>query len=383
MLSLFESTVADSSVNSHHMRRNAPPRIVNHDIMGCTADGVRGNHLYSGRALGMTEPGDIIQLHPDLKSQWHFLRAHYDRVGLSFTDRVIWNVEHRELVDHPNREVSVFFFGAAEQAARPDRPWYGVVEYINSKNNFMASAEELGVPVPVTRCYGDVVDIDETEIRQLVFPCYLKAAVSVSGVGIYRCADRRELRAALGHFGPGIPVQVQAEVSSDCFLNLQYEVNGDGLCRLAATEQVLDGPVHQGNRFPARAEPWDCVEPMAQWLYEQGMKGVFAFDVAVIEADGRMEYLAIECNPRFNGASYPTAVAKKLGIGHWLAKTFNTEYRSFADIDLAGLEYDTATGQGIVLVNWGPILVGKLLVLIAGPTDVQERLALELNDRLR
>jgi len=123
-------------------------RILNHDIMGCTADGVSGNHLYSGRALGMTEPGDIIQLHPDLKSQWPFVSAHYDRVGLSFTDRVIWNVEHRELAGHPNREFSVFFFGAAEQAARPDRPWYGVVEYINSKNNFMAPRKSWVSPSP-------------------------------------------------------------------------------------------------------------------------------------------------------------------------------------------------------------------------------------------
>ena len=357
-------------------------RILNHDIMGCTADGVIGNHLYSGRALGMTEPGDVVQLHPDLKSQWPFISAHYDRVGLRFSDRVIWNVAHRELTGHRNRELSVFFFGATEQAARPNRPWYGVVEYINSKNNFMASAEELGIPVPVTKCYGDVVEIDETEIRQLGFPCYLKAAISVSGVGIYRCADQKELRAALGLFGPGVPIQVQAEVVSDCFLNLQYQVDGNGLSRLAATEQVLEGPAHQGNRYPARAEPWNCVEPMAQWLYEQGMQGVFAFDVAVVEKNGHADYLAIECNPRYNGASYPTVVARKLGIAHWLARTFKTEHRTLADVDLTGLEYDPVTGRGVVLVNWGPILVGKLLILLAGPPDVQELLALELNARL-
>jgi hypothetical protein len=246
----------------------------------------------------------------------------------------------------------------------------------------MASAEELGVPVPTTRCYADVTEIDETEIRKLDFPCYLKAAVSVSGVGIYRCANRSELRSALGCFGAGVPVQVQAEVSTDCFLNLQYEVDSEGLSRLAATEQVLEGPAHQGNRFPARAEPWDCVEPMARWLYQQGMQGVFAFDVAVVEQNGGTDYLAIECNPRFNGASYPTAVARKLGIGHWLARVFKTECRTLADIDLTGLEYDSATGQGIVLVNWGPVLVGKLLVLLAGNPEAQSSLALELNARL-
>lgn len=63
-----------------------PARIVNHDIMGCTAEGVVGNYLYSGRALGLTEPGDLLQLHPELRSQWSYIRDHYRRVGISHTD---------------------------------------------------------------------------------------------------------------------------------------------------------------------------------------------------------------------------------------------------------------------------------------------------------
>ena len=360
----------------------APTRVFNHDIMGCTADGVAGNHLYSGRALGMTEPGDVVQLHPDLKPQWPFVTAHYDRVGLSYTDQVVWHVQHRGLADHPEQEISVFYFGAAEQEARPDNSWFRVVDYINSKNHFMDLAKRLGTPVPMTRCFADVGDIGEDDIRDFEFPCYLKAAVSVSGVGIYRCEDAGELRDALGRFAAGVPVQVQAEVTTDIFLNLQYEVTERGLARLAATEQVLDGPVHQGNRYPAGHEPWECVEPMAQWLYKEGIRGVFAFDVAVIDSPSGVDYLAIECNPRFNGASYPTAIAHKLGIEHWLARVFETKHRSLAHVDLTGLEYDPDRGEGVILVNWGPILVGKLLFLLAGPPAAQERLALELGARL-
>ena len=362
--------------------RDVSTRIFNHDVRGCTAGRVVGDHLYSSRALGITEPDDIIQLHPDLKSEWSIICAHYDRIGLSVTDRVIWNVDPHELSDHPERKVSVFYFGATEQEARPNSPWYRVVEHINSKNNFITLAKELGVPVPATRCYADVAEIDETAIRQIAFPCYLKAAVSLSGVDIYRCASQRDLRAARSYFRSGVPVQVQSEISSDYFLNLQYEVKCNGLSHLAVTEQVLEGPVHQGNRYPARSAPWDCVEPMAQWLYEKGIEGVLAFDVAVIDRPGYRNNLAIECNPRFNAASYPTAIAKKLGIGHWLARNFKTEYRTLADIDLAGLEYDPFTGEGIVLVNWGTILVGRLTFLIAGPVQVQERLALELHKGL-
>jgi hypothetical protein len=204
----------------------------------------------------------------------------------------------------------------------------------------------------------------------------------VSGVGIYRCADGAELRDALTRFRPGAPVQLQAEVATDLFLNLQYQADGFGYHRLAATEQVLDGPVHQGNRCPARHEPWGCVEPMAEWLHREGIRGVYAFDVAVREGRQGPEYLAVECNPRFNGASYPTAIARKLGVGEWLALAFKTRRRSLSNLDLDGVEYDPATGQGVVLVNWGPILVGKLLALLAGPPATQQRLALELQARL-
>jgi hypothetical protein len=358
------------------------PRVFNHDIMGCTAEGVVGNHLYSGRVLGMTEPGDVIQLHPDLRSQWPFIAAHYRRIGLRFTEDVVWHVRHRGLAEHPDREVSVFYFGAAEQEARPDNAWFRVVDFINSKNNFMALADKLGVPVPRTLCFPDAAGVTEGEIAGLELPCYVKAAISVSGVGIYRCTDRQSLRTALQSFAPGTPVQVQAEVATDVFLNLQYEVDAQGYYRLAATEQVLDGPVHQGNRYPARHEPWSCVEPMAEWLFREGMRGIFAFDVAVVEQTAGREFLAIECNPRFNGASYPTAIAHKLGVPAWLARTFKTRHRSLADLDLSGLEYDPATGEGIALVNWGPVLVGKLLAMLAGPPAAQERLALELESRL-
>jgi hypothetical protein len=360
----------------------APFRILNHDIMGCTADGVRGNHLYSGRALGMTEPGDIIQLHPDLEPLWPEISEHYERIGLSFTRQVLWNVGQRELAGYPHRDVSVFYFGAGEQRVRPDDAWYRVVDFINSKNNFMDLADRLGVPVPKTLRFADVSQVGDRDIADLQFPCYLKAAVSVSGVGIYRCTDAAEFRAALERFQPGVPVQVQAEVVTDVFLNLQYEAGAQGCQRLAATEQVLEGPVHQGNRYPAAHQPWACVEPMAEWLHKEGMRGVFAFDVAVVERPDGVEYLAIECNPRFNGASYPTAIANKLGIERWLARAFRTDLRSLADVDLDGLEYDPIRGEGAILVNWGPILVGKLLVLLAGPAPVQERLALELQARL-
>jgi len=352
--------------------------VYNHDIMHCTAEGVQGNYLYSGRALGISEPWDLVQLHPDLEPLWPDIHAHYQRVGLSHSEHLIWHVVRDSLGQHIGFQPSVFYFGPEEFRFWGDDQWLEASEFINSKNNFMALAEELGIDIPRTRCYDHVEEVNAEAIPTADFPCYLKAAVSVSGVGIYRCADRDALIEALHKFAPGTPVQIQEELITSQFLNLQYQVVGDELIRLEASEQILEGCVHQGNRVPAAYRPWRSVEPMALWLKEHGLKGVFAFDVAVVEGPEGPRFLAIECNPRFNGASYPTLIANKLGISEWTATTFHTRHRNLADIDLSGLEYDARTGEGAIIVNWGTVLVGKLVILMAGSQAYREALQLEL-----
>ena len=256
------------------------------------------------------------------------------------------------------------------------------VDFINSKNNFMALADELGVDVPKTQCFNSVSKIRESDLADVVYPCYVKAAVSVSGVGIYRCSQAVELMDALASFESGTPVKIHEEVVTETFLNLQYQVVGNQLLRLTASEQILDGFVHQGNKVPASHEPWDSVEPMAQWLFDHGIKGIFAFDVAVVQTSNGLRFPAIECNPRFNGASYPTLIANNLGIRTWRAVAFQTVHRKLSEIDLSGIEFDRATGEGVVLVNWGPVLVGKILVLLAGNSVQQRNLERELSKRL-
>ena len=152
--------------------------------------------------------------------------------------------------------------------------------------------------------------------------------------------------------------------------------------RLAITEQVLDGFVHQGNRYPSKHAPWDSVEIMAQWMASSGMKGVFAFDVAVVKTPLGFRYLPIECNPRFNGASYPTAISRKLGLETWTAVQMRTRHRHLVHLDLNGIEYDPSTGEGVVIVNWGSVLAGKVGFLLAGSSQRQESLKLELLQRL-
>lgn len=357
-------------------------RILNHDIMHCTAEGVTGNHLYSGRALGISEPWDIIQLHPDLEPLWTDISAHYDRIGLSHTSDVIWHVHPEEIGARIGFHPSVFFFGPNECRFWGDNAWMDTVDFINSKNNFMAVAHDLGIDVPNTQCFDKVSAIREPDLAEVVYPCYAKAAVSVSGVGIYRCSQAAELLEALASFAPDTPIQIQEEVVTETFLNLQYQVTGRELVRLTVSEQILDGFAHQGNRVPASHAPWAAVEPMAQWLFERGIKGIFAFDVAVVQTPNGLRFPAIECNPRFNGASYPSLIANKLGVAEWRAIAFQTAHRKLSDIDLSGIEFDPKNGTGVVLVNWGPVLEGKILVLLAGNTEQQLRLEQALARRL-
>ena len=363
-------------------------RIFNHDIMHCTHDAVVGNYLYSGRVLGMTEPDDLIQLHPDLKSQWTAIAAHYHNIGLSHSQDPIWDVSFQQLRQYPDYEPSVFIFGDALHDHDQDDDWFrshnqdwqDVVEFINSKNNFIRLAEELKVNVPLTFCADN-----QTQLKNhgdIPYPCYLKPAVSVDGVGIYRCANPEELDNALAQLDENIPLQLQQEVIASKFLNLQYQVKDEKAEPLAATEQILDGFAHQGNRYPTAYQPWELIDPMAQWMAQKGMKGIFAFDVAAVETDNEIDYFAIECNPRFNGASYPTGIAQKLNIDSWSSNNVATKYHSLDELDLSGLEYDRTTGTGVIIVNWGSILLGKLGVLLAGSIAQQDELLKQLKHRL-
>jgi hypothetical protein len=62
--------------------------------------------------------------------------------------------------------------------------------------------------------------------------------------------------------------------------------------------------------------------------------------------------------------------------------TYDTSHRSLGDIDLDGIEYNSSTGEGAIIVNWGTVQVGKLSILLAGSSHYQQALAIELESRL-
>lgn len=360
-------------------------KIFNHDIMMSTLDSNEGIHLFSGRAVGLSSPGDRVQLHPDLAANWPSLKEHYARIGLDHSQDIIWSVDFQELSQQSSDKVSVYFFGHAFEHDKGcakifrelDSDWYDVVRYINSKNNFVELAHQLNVAVPPTECFADRTKLGNLEAFS--YPCYVKLAVSDHGVGIVRCENSADLLNAIEQFPKGKPFQVQAEIQASAFLNLQYRVTSQGVIRSLVSEQILDGCVHGGNRYPTLHQPWHVVDPMAQWMFEKGMKGTFGFDVAVVDAPEGPVYLAIECNPRYNGSSYPTEVAERLAVPSWCSETLHTDYRHLAELELGDLEFDPATKTGVVLVNWGTIQAGKVTVLLAG-TPVQQA---EFSRRIR
>ena len=87
----------------------------------------------------------------------------------------------------------------------------------------------------------------------------------------------------------------------------------------------------------------------------RSIKGIFAFDVAVVQTEQGLRFPTIECNRRYNGASYPTQIALKLAIPEWSAVTFSTNYQSLSEINLSDIEYDPKTSEGAIIVNWGQI----------------------------
>lgn len=329
--------------------------------------------------MGISQPDDIVQLHPDLKPFWYEICSHYQRVGLSHSQQIIWDLNSRHLGGHIGYQPSVFFYGPNQFCNWGDHQWLTSVDYINSKNNFIALAHQLGTVVPRTQCFNSVSEITTEIISNQEYPCYLKAAVSVAGVGIYRCENANQMRTSITRFEPSTPVQIQEEIKADKFLNLQYQVINDEVIRLAASEQILDGFAHQGNRVPASHEPWNYVDDMAVELKEQGLKGIFAFDLAVVQTEQGLRFPVIECNPRYNGATYPTLIAQKLGITQWSAKTFSTRHRNLRQLAIQGLEYNHKTGEGLIIVNWGTISYGKLMILLAGSEEYQEALSGELD----
>jgi hypothetical protein len=88
-------------------------KIFNHDITLSTQEHSDAIHFYSGRALGLSQPGDKVQMHPKLAAEWDAITAHYTRIGLTFTHDVIWDTSVLETTKYPDYETSFYFLATS------------------------------------------------------------------------------------------------------------------------------------------------------------------------------------------------------------------------------------------------------------------------------
>jgi hypothetical protein len=274
--------------------------------------------------------------------------------------------------------MSVFMFDELVHQVRPDPEWLVAVKAFNSKNQFVRLCNELEVPIPPTQTFEKLPESDPS----VQFPCFVKADVSATGMAVYEARNQSELKEMILRLG-GAAFQIQEKISGErvVFLNVQYDGCDNGYAhRGEVTEQVLDGFSHVGNKCPTEFVPWAVTDPIAEKAVKMGLKGPFAFDVAAVtNGNDPPTYVVIECNPRWNAATYPTRIADKLKATSWQGRYFRpATIRKLEDIRLGHLEYDSRRKTGVVLVNWGMIAAGKVGVMLVGSNDDQDEMVAEL-----
>lgn len=352
-------------------------------------EGIPGVEYYGSRILCLTDPGDTICLHPDLEGLYPQVTGHYDRVGLDVTRIACFDTSRDSAINHDG-PISWFMFGPAEHRIRPDHPRLRATTAANNKNVFIRECRRSGlqVPVPPTHLYSAGQAPTSPRLGNFAKgPWYVKAAVAASGQNLAKCDTWAGVIAASTQIGSHGDYQVQKAVANAAaFLNVQYYVNEytGSIRHIATTEQILDGNVHDGNRYPTRYDPRNITDKLAAYWAKQGVRGVIAFDVIAIGKPHHATYLALECNPRFNGSTAPTGAALRLGIAQWSSRSIPIgcdPETALKRIQTENLEYGR-TQEGLVIINWGALLVGKLNVLVAGDPGKQDALLAAAHEAL-
>ena len=347
------------------------------------------NGPYSDRALALSNAHDVVMLHPEDYPHAKWLIEHQQRVGLDPATLVFPKMDYRLVTNFQDYKLSTFIFDEETNKARPDKERLAITKSMDSKNDFIQLCEALGIPVAKTWRYDSKDQL--VSMKHLEFPCYLKISTSITGKGVFRCENKLELQEYLDKVDSTIKFQIQEDMVAKhraiTFLNLQYYEEQARALPLLLTDQVLDGNVHVGNRHSndisaKYAKAWDVTSPLARYAAKFGMKGIFAYDVAVCQREnGDLYYLPVECNPRPNGSSYATAIADKL-VGKcspWTAKAVKTRHRSLKHINLGDLEFDRKRGSGVVVHIGSTISQGKLGVTFLGPPPIQRELEARLS----
>jgi hypothetical protein len=337
----------------------------------------RGVDHLSDRIIAITNPGDVVIIHPDDSQHLHLLLSHIKSMDIPFSRDIRITESFPPLDEVHGAEISTFMFDDDVCRLTPDVRCLSVVKEMNNKNVFIKLCRALGIRTPHTYTY-----MGKNELRRdtyLAYPFYLKLAISIMGNGVFLCKDRHDLIDKLTYIDENIAFQLQEEIRSvEAFINVQYHIVEDGVpIRFLITEQILDGNSHSGNVYRNNSlweGAWNVTDPLAAILAARNMKGFFAFDLAVSSQKDSIQYLPIECNPRWNGSTYPAMIARKLCItGCWTSKWINVGHRFDNAVDLGELQYSKEKKEGVIIYSLSKLHTGKALALIIGNDEVRMR----------
>jgi hypothetical protein len=283
---------------------------------------------------------------------------------------------------------------------------------------------DAGVPLPAGR--EDIAEVEDAvdailimreedpDLRRVI----VKHDDSAAGDGnrVVDLSDQPSeatLREQLEGFGPdywevmakgGI---VEEMVDGERFTSpsVQVDILPNGEVEVLAThEQELggeDGQVYVGCRFPA--DP-DYAPELAQHgrkvgeaLAKAGALGRFALDFAAVETRGTWRVVALEINLRKGGTTHPYACLRNLvpgrydaGAGVWQAEAGGNRAYVATDnmvdpawtglapsevirrVREAGLQFDPATGTGVVLLMLSGLAIDGRFAVVAIGRDEQE-----------
>ncbi len=367
-----------------------------HCINDVGPDHAPGDELYGARVLPVSMPGDCIVLHPDMEGQIESIIEHYEVVGLHIGDVVFARTLDEALMEKPlgDRHLDVAFFGQQAHNVIPNRKWFETARLMNGKNGAYKNVfEPLGIKTPAVVLFENAEHFFKS-CKELPFPGvnFYKTGgqTSGAGAGVRACKTMDELVVAVKSFPPEDCFQVQAgkqnhDGTIGIPINALFKITDDGVEIVDMSQQDLIECMHNGNFRPTEYESeelWLMVEPAAKLKHQQGFRGPCGFNfIGIDNGNDCIEWWVIECNPRWSGSDYPTAIAKRLGVNAWSAKNYKTKAMLFSELNFQDMLFSGKTKQGIIVFNSGPVSAGfgKVGIMICGERayrdEIDERLA--------
>lgn len=362
---------------------------------GKDAKGYIGAKYYLARALPLSKPGDIVVLHPELSDEINHVLQHCERIGLSSSSSFVFAKSLAEAVAQIQESIKyklcVSIFGPQAHAIRPDKDRFDITQVMNRKNKAYGMYKALDIKTPTAICFRNRAHFEESGMTKLPFDItfYKNGGESFgSGIGVRRCDSWEKLLQAISEFPTEQSFQFQEgkqnrDGSRGVSMCSIYDTDEYGRpIRLLSSEQLLvGGTAHSGNIFPSVCESealWSVTDGLFSEMVFKGYVGHCGFDVLGVDSSGTMEWWLIECNPRWQGSSYPAMLSRLFEVKAWSAKIYKTRFHTLKNLALGELEFNPKTKQGVIIFSFGVILVGKIGLMICGEADYRAWVEKEL-----